>query len=234
MSRGIFQSTCLLPQLRSLYLVGLCVMALSVFQFNPSVQAALITRNVNVTLTAANLESFNLDLDQNGSTDFTFNATLVPDPTLTVGFDVVDFPFASNNGLAIDSLSADGFPLASLLAEGTVVSPSQLYSRASFDQGNLFFTNTLDPATGNFLNRTGFVGFRFDRPDGTNYGFAQVTVNDLNAAVNPLGLSIGVVGYNDVAGQSIQITGIPEPTSLTLIGTGILVAAFRSRRRTPR
>lgn len=229
-----YQRACLLLKPRSFFVVMAGVMILSLFRCTPSVQAALVVRNVNAMLTATDLASFNLDLDQNGTNDFTFKASLVPDPVLTVGFNVVDFPFGSNNGLVIDSFAGDGFPAASLLSEGNVVSPSQLYSRASFDQGNLFFTNTLDPATGNFLNRTGFVGLRFDRPDGIAYGFAQVTVNDLNAPVNPLGLSIGVVGYNDVAGQSIQITGIPEPTSLTLLGTGILATAFRSRRKRSR
>ena len=61
------------------------------------------------------------------------------------------------------------------------------------------------------------------------FGFAEVTVNDLNAPDNPLGLTIGTVGFNDVPGQPVEISAVPEPSSLLLFGIGWLgfLSAFR-------
>lgn len=196
-------------------------------------QAALVFREVNVTLDA-DADSFvpyDLDIDLDGTVDFTFTAVFVPDPFVTVGFDVVDFPFSSNNGIVVDALTIDGFPTASLLAPGDIVSAANDFSSASFDQGNLFFFISGEAPTGNFEGRTGFLGLRFDRSGGTVFGFAQVTVNALDAPDNPLGLTIGTVGFNDVAGQPIQITAVPEPGSLMLLGIGALGALTAARKR---
>lgn len=199
-----------------------------------TVQATVITRDVNVILNASNLESYNLDLDLDGVNDFEFTAAFVPDPLLSVGFDVVDFPFGSNNGVIIDAAVMDGFPTASRLNEGDLVSPSNIFSSASFDQANLFFFVSPEPPTGNFEGQTGFIGLRFDSLGGILYGFAQVSVNARTSSVNPLGLTIGTVGYNNAVGQSVQIPAVPEPTSLLVFGMGglgILSTCFTRKRR---
>lgn len=68
------------------------------------------------------------------------------------------------------------------------------------------------------------------------YGFAQIKVNDLNAPVNPLGLTIGTVGFKTVPGQPVEITAVPEPASLTLVGIGgiglLPVRRWRKRNHT--
>jgi hypothetical protein len=215
--------------------IGLITMLLAIFfSSGSSIHAELIIRSVNVSLNATNLESFALDLDSNGSTDFTFNASFIPDPLLPVGFDVIEFPFASKNGVVIDSFTGNGFPNASLLSLGNLVSDTQLFSLAAIDQGNLFFTAAGDPPSGNFLNRTGYVGLKFDRPGGVSFGFAELTVNDINAPGNPLGLTIGTVGYNNTLGAPAQISSIPEPTSFMLFVVSSLATITFRRKRSSR
>ena len=199
---------------------------------NQPVMASFVTRNVNVTLNAGNIESYELDVDNNGTPDFKFTAALALDPNLSVGFDVVDFPFGGNNGVVIDGSVSNGFPTATRLAAGNTVSATNTFSSASFDQGNLFFFTSFDPPSGNFEGRTGFLGLRFDSPSGTLFGFAQITVNSLTAPVNPLGLTIGTVGFESAPGQPITIP-VPEPGSALamLIGLcGLAPAAWRYRR----
>ncbi len=213
-------------------LAGLCLTLLTAVGLSvPSqpAKAALVIRNVNVTLDAAIPDSFDLDVDLDGTIDFTFTAAFVPDPFLSVGFDVVDFPFASNNGVVIDAPTGDGFPTASLLGLGGTVSGSNDFSSASFDQGNLFFFTSFDPPSGNFGGRTGFVGLRFDGPGGILFGFAEVTVNALDAPANPLDLTIGRVGFNDVPGQAAQIGAVPEPATLMVFGVAALGLLAASR-----
>lgn len=197
--------------------------------------AAVILRNVNVTLNAANIESYNLDVDRNGTTDFTFTAAFVPDPVVSVGFDVVDFPFGGNNGVVIDPrIAFDGFPTASRLRLGDAVSAANTFSIAGFEQGNLFFYVSTDtpPPSGNFGGRTGYVGLRFDAADGTHFGFAQVTVKGLNDPTHPFDLTIGTVGYETVPGRPLNIIAIPEPASLLAVaGLGGAVLIARVRRR---
>ena len=48
-----------------------CVLSLGLVQ---SVSADLVIRDVNVTLNASNLDTYNLDLNRDGTTDFKFTA----------------------------------------------------------------------------------------------------------------------------------------------------------------
>ena len=193
---------------------------------NTSAHGALVTRNVNQTLIANNIESYDLDVDGDSTVDFTFDSANAPDPVLAVAFDQINFRFASTNAAVIDSTTGDGFPAVKLLAPGAVVSPASLFSGPN-DKGNLFFYVSIDPApTGNFGGRTGFAGFRFDAPVGTLYGYVELTVNALSAPTNPGGLTIGRLTFNDVAGQSVVV--VPEPASLTLIAAS---GAILLRRR---
>ncbi len=196
----------------------------------PPAQAAYITRNVNVTLNAEMIEQYNLDVDLNGTIDFTFTAAFVNDPAFPVGFDTVDVPFASTNGVVVDSSAPNGFPTASLLNFGDTISSASLFSFGSSDQANLFFFTPFDPPSGNFEGRTGFLGFQFERPGGTLFGYAQITVNARDAAVNPLGLTIGSVTYSDTFGEPVQIT--PAPASIALFGIGCIgfLSTVRLRR----
>ena len=90
--------------------VGLCF----VLGLGQTVRGALVTRVVNVSLNAANLDVYDLDVDLNGTNDFKFTTELVLDldPNLSVGLDVVNFPFASNNGVVIDLFDPNRFPNA--------------------------------------------------------------------------------------------------------------------------
>ena len=191
-----------------------------------SASADLITRDVGVTLNAANLESYDLDLDLDGQADFTFTAALVPDFS---GFDTIDLPFGSQNGVVIDTLPPNGFPSATRLAPGALVSASDMFS---FDQTNLFFFTIFDPPSGNFGGQTGFVGLRFESGGATLLGFAEITVNALDDADDPLGLRIGVVGYETVPGLSVRT--VPEPASAGLLGLGLLGAAGLAAKRRAR
>jgi hypothetical protein len=187
--------------------------------------AAPIVRNVNVTLNASKFEDYNLDVNLDGKTDFSFFSFLEPG---FAGGAVVDFPFGTSNGVVIDFPTPDGFPTASRLTEGDVVSAASTFSFPGFDQGNLAFFTLFDPLSGNFPGKTGFIGLRFDTAGGTVYGFAEITVNALSAANNPLGLTIGRVGYETVPGRPITVA-VPEPGSAAV--AAILLGGLAVARR---
>ncbi|QDT73282.1 PEP-CTERM sorting domain-containing protein [Lacipirellula limnantheis] len=196
--------------------------------------AVLITRTLNQQITAVPdgpNQMYDLDVDQDGTTDFTFRSLIgvTDDPTFASFADIKP-PFATINGVVIDSLTGDGFPTASRLLPGAVVSSASLFS-GNNDLGNLSSQFFPDPPTGNFQNQTGFVGFQFQRLGSTHYGFAQVTVNDLIATQDPLAVTIVAVSYESVAGQATTVTAVPEPASLALAGMGLAALAARTRRR---
>jgi hypothetical protein len=200
--------------------------------FGPSRPAlgALVSRYIGVTLNASNLDDYNLDVDQNGTTDFTFQTAYVPDPTLTVGFDQIKFLFGSNNAVVIDTQTGDGFPPTSLLVPGDMISSTSLFSGPD-DTADLYYDDTIDPITGNFGGNSGFVGFRFDGAGGIHYGYAQVSVSSLTDPNNPFNLTLGTVVYNDVAGAPVQISAVPEPAALAALAPLGLGLSIFSRRR---
>lgn len=198
--------------------------------------AAVIARDLNVTLDASSLQTFNLDVDLNGSTDFTFNTSFAAGPPAS-GSAVVSVPLGSfSNGVLIDTQTGDGFPPASRLGVGALIGPGGLFSDV-FDQANLF--SLIFGPEGNFGDQSGFIGLRFDSAGGPLFGFAQISVNGL-ASSDAFDLTIGAVGFNDIAGQAFAVPSavvavVPTPGSLSLLalaGFGLLVATGRRGRAT--
>ena len=183
--------------------------------------AGLVFRDVNVTLDASQVSSYDLDVDLDGTIDFAFTSAFLPDPVLPLGFNVIDFPFASNNSVVIDAQATDGFPTVSRLSLGNIVSNTSLFSSPTLDQGNLSFFTGTDPSTGNFEGQSGYVGLKFDRLAGTTFGFAEISINALNDAVSPLSLTIRSVAYNDIAGEAATISAVPEPSSMVLAAVSL-------------
>jgi len=195
---------------------------------------AVVTRYIGVTLNAFNGEDYNLDVDGDGTTDFTIQTAYVPDPTLTVGFDQFVFPFGGSNGVVIDTQTNDGFPPVSLLTPGNTISSASLFC-LSGDDADLYFDDTIDPITGNFGGNSGDVGFRFTNASGIHYGYVQISVDSLNDPNTPFNLTIGNVSYDNVAGEAIQIPSVPEPASMAtlgFVGVGGLMSLRRPRRAT--
>lgn len=193
--------------------------------------AALITRVVNQKLTAipdGPNQQYDLDVDLDGTPDFTFTTIIgIPaDPTFA-SFSVIDFPFGTQNAAVVDAGGGGGFPTVSRLGGGDVVSAGSLFSGPN-DQGNLFFVTAFDPPSGNFEGRSGFVGLRFESGGRLYYGFAQVTLNRLFAPTDPLALTIGLVGYESVAGAPAAV--VPEPASVLLAGVALAALGVRRRR----
>lgn len=175
-------------------------------------------------------QMFDLDVDQDGTTDFTFRSIIgIVDQPDFASFADVKPPFAAINGLVIDSFTGDGFPTASRLQLGTVVSPASLFS-GNNDLANLSSQFFPDPPTGNFQGQSGYVGFQFQNFGGIHYGFAQITVNDLFAAQDPLAVTIGAVGYESIAGLPV-VVGVPEPATAVLTGLSAAGMLAVSRRR---
>lgn len=190
-----------------------------------SANAALVTYNVGQTLNASNFDAFNLDVDHNGTVDFVFNTVFFRDASNLIVLDVINVGFGSKNSAVIDASTLSGFPTVALLMGGVTVSYTNLYGSLG-DKGNLAFTAGTLPITGNFAGMSGFIGFRFNENQNSGlfqYGFAEISIKGLNDPNNPLGVTIGVISYNDTPGQAARIaTKVPEPATLSLMGLGML------------
>ncbi len=197
-------------------------------------QAAIVTRtfsNLVLDATQPGGGKYNLDLDLNGTTDFTFENFYSNDPAFILGFAQTKVPFGSNNGVVIDFQDNSGFPPARLLNAGAVVGPASLFSNSN-DTVNLYSSDPFIGPTGNFGGKRGFLGLRFVSGGQLLYGFADIAVNDLNSA-KPFDLTIFSASYETIAGQG-AVVAVPEPATGVILLLGILGAALvhRTRKRT--
>ena len=194
-----------------------------------TIQGALITRSLaNTTLNAKNSGEFALDVDLDGKVDFNFQALFTNDPAILLGFAQTKFPFGSSNGVVISALSNDGFPSASLLVTGNLVGPSSLFSN-SIDTANLYSSDPFIGASGNFGGSRGALGLRFESGGTIKYGFADISVNNINSS-SPFDVTLNSVSFESVGGQA-AIVAVPEPSSTLLVGIVLLLSLRKLRHR---
>lgn len=203
----------------------LCAVALAVTTTESLARGELVLYQLNKKLTATPdgpNQQFDLDVDNNGVGDFLFTTIIADlDERTLASFTDVKFRFGTSNSVVIDALGAGGFPAVTRATVGDSVGPESLFAGPN-DSGNLFFVTSLDPPSGNFEGQTGFAGLRFEGAGGTHYGYAQLTLNTLQATTDPLSLTIGLVGYESVPGQGVTIV-VPEPAGLTMCGLGLAI-----------
>lgn len=135
------------------------------------------------------------------------------------------------------------------LNAGATVGPSQVFGGAVGDgtfnlqtgyvaAGSTEGTPT-DPETLLNPNWTvdspGYFGFRFTKNAQTHYGWGVMEIDQLNDTGLPAsgqGFVITNAYYETTPGLGIQVTAVPEPSSIALLGMGAAgVAAWKVRRK---
>ncbi|HWL52467.1 MAG TPA: PEP-CTERM sorting domain-containing protein [Chthoniobacteraceae bacterium] len=126
-------------------------------------------------------------------------------------------PYISG-GAADGIMSEFGSPIQALrLDEGDIVGPSDPSFR--YDSAPRIQNWTSD-------NPTGYLGLMFKVDGETHYGWALITETGTDQ------YELHSVAYEDIAGQSITIGAVPEPSSIALMALSAgSVAAFELRRR---
>ncbi len=161
-----------------------------------------VTRVIpNAQLNAQDSDEYTLDVDSDGKIDFTLQTFFSNDTALLLGFDQTIVSFGSPNGLVLRAPATDGFPSASLLTPGDIVGPSNIFTAGSNDTVNFFSSDPFQGATGEFGGKRGSFGFRFDSGATFRYGFADISVNDLNSSA-PFNLPLLSVSYLNQADRS--------------------------------
>jgi len=159
----------------------------------------------------------NWDLNNNGTIDF----------QLQVG------P-ANKNDYSRLMAVADGTGVAELAAlpgsadrlnAGEIIDSSRPFSASS-----TLYNDTNAPAFdwGSAQPR-GFLGLRISVSGNTHYGWADVSVNKVNA--DTYTQTLYAYAYDDLPNQSIIAGAIPEPSTATLLVAGAAGAASLRRRR---
>ncbi len=170
-------------------------------------------------------EQFELDVDANGTIDFTLTASMTsfagirpensnrnlihPSPPPNIGGGVA----ALDAGYIIDSNRGNGAP-EEWFGLNTAFTPFIII----FNTGS----------TGEFIDHRGFVGLEFEAEDGTHYGWLDIE----GVISNPV-IRIRGWAYETEPGKGIVAGAIPEPSSVGLlaVGAGVLWLRRRSRAR---
>jgi hypothetical protein len=185
--------------------------------------------NLQQTVSSDSNPTFNLDMDGDGTTDFTFSAGLISD-TVTPG---------TGNGY-VGTDTNNPTPLAAGASIG---------STNTFETGTGVLQNTkqkkfpLDKQKGPWDTSGGFqyLGVEFYigavNPADLHYGWINLSActpdknTGCSPTIDPGVIQINGYAYNTAAGQPINAGEVPEPSMLPLLALGAAgLAALRSRR----
>ncbi len=183
------------------------------------------------------------DVDGDGVLDFTIGAVVFraggspplqqPDSTTSInGFDQSN---AMTVGYVRYSPVFGNNTYCSNLPVGSTVGPNSAFTGLTDKYG--FLGNQYGTtANGQFLNKTGYIGFEFTNSSGLHYGFAEFssllsgsTNADATCTITYLGAE-----YETLPNTPIVVSAVPEPGSLAALAFGVAgaagVAACRRRQ----
>jgi hypothetical protein len=177
-------------------------------------------------------DSFELDIDGDSNFDITFNFvhTTFGNPSvyeLQASYNssqlrIIGWSFPYSGGvLALDAGTAIGADLDPSLNWD----PGFAHTMATRDYYILVPTNVISGAWADVANM--YLGFELTGASTTNYGWVQMSVEDQVTSA-----TVHDFAFESISGDSIMAGAIPEPSTLCLIFSGMLVIRFRKKRTT--
>jgi len=155
-------------------------------------------------------ELFNLDLDSNGTIDFTLAAG-------NYHFSGIH-PENQNKCLILPSPPPNiGGPVAALdpgylIGSSTESSPEEWFSSESYS-GLILIVDS--GTAGEFYNHRGYIGLEFEAEDGVHYGWLDIEGRSSRSSIVVLGWA-----YETTPGVGIVAGAVPEPSSMILFIIG--------------
>ena len=156
--------------------------------------AQIVHTDINPdTLITGNGAVYNLDVDNNGVIDFTFN-TIASSITYNSGSSstFINFsgaymnPAASGNSMMISTYGPMNVPAGSAIgSSGSFTSSGGWVGLvADISYVSSSSTSSYSVSIGNFLNTDGFVGLKFQNSGNTHYGWVRIEVANDGAVIS--------------------------------------------------
>jgi hypothetical protein len=150
---------------------------------------------------------YNLDLDNDGTFDFTINLDLNVSSAYTSNF-VTITPAGSN---AINGSTATPYVYPYAMDAGDTIKPSLTFQTGSAQSMNMFYASASSAnAFGNWIGVTDkYLGLQFNIGTQVHYGWAR-----LDVAANGTSFTIKDYAYDATPGASIVAGEMPVPTGI--------------------
>ena len=166
-------------------------------------------------------KSFTLDVDGNGTTDFSFSHYFRPQGYCGYGCYITHFGDSD-----VTSFGSNGV-IGSPQADGSAIDGGDNFAGGKQQLFDVYYYSSWGPWKGTSL---GYLGFKFDIDGANHYGWAQLSVSQYNGAV-----SLRDYAYNTTAGAGVFAgSKVPLPAAAPLLGAALGslgVTAFRRRKR---
>jgi hypothetical protein len=157
--------------------------------------AQIVHTDINPdTLVTGNGAVYDLDVDNNGVIDFTFNLIVSSTSYTYGGFVTVDVnyagaimsPAASGNSMMASSYGMLNVPAGSAIGSSGSFSSTSNWAGVGGSYSLIYSTtsSTGSISQGNFLNTDGFVGLKFQNSGNTHYGWARIEVANDGAVLS--------------------------------------------------